>query len=149
MTLGDGSVLPADTVVIGIGAIPNTEWVASSGVALDVGILIDQHYGTPVDRVYAVGDCARVFDPVTSLHLRQEPGRERSTLRVAPARHILGRPAAKTVAPYFWSDQYGGLLQVCGAVPIGGRPTYVEGPPDAESFVAVFGAADDSTAGSR
>lgn len=146
VTLGDGRELPADTVVIGIGAIPNTEWVATSGVALDVGILTDQHCATAVGGVYAVGDCARVYDPVTGLHLRQEHWAGALDHSRRAARHILGLPLPKTVAPYFWSDQYGSRLQVCGAVPIGGRPTFIDGAPDSESFVAVFGAPEDPTA---
>lgn len=146
VTLGDGRQLPADTVVIGIGAIPNTEWVATSGVALDVGILTDHHCATAAGGVYAVGDCARVYDPVTGLHLRQEHWSGALDHSRRAARHILGLPLPKTVAPYFWSDQYGSRLQVCGVVPIGVHPTFVEGTADTDSFVAVFGAPDAPTA---
>jgi 3-phenylpropionate/trans-cinnamate dioxygenase ferredoxin reductase subunit len=52
----------------------------------------------------------------------------------------------KTVAPYFWSDQYGRRLQVCGAVPAGARPHLVEGSLDSGGFVATFGDPDNPVA---
>lgn len=146
VTLADGSELPADVVVIGIGAVPNTEWLKASGVALDTGVLTDADCATAVGGVYAVGDCARVYDPKTGLHLRQEHWSGALDHSRRAARRLLGLSAPKTVAPYFWSDQYGTRLQVCGAVPTGTDPIYVDGGPDTDSFVATFGAADRPSA---
>ncbi|PYE13278.1 3-phenylpropionate/trans-cinnamate dioxygenase ferredoxin reductase subunit [Williamsia limnetica] len=146
VTLADGSELPADVVVIGIGAVPNTEWLTASGVALDAGILTDADCATAVAGVYAVGDCARVHDPKTGLHLRQEHWSGALDHSRRAARRLLGLPAPKTVAPYFWSDQYGARLQVSGAVPTGTAPVYLDGGPDTDSFVATFGADPEPSA---
>jgi 3-phenylpropionate/trans-cinnamate dioxygenase ferredoxin reductase subunit len=146
VTLADGTELPADAVVIGIGAVPNTEWAAASGIAIDGGFLTDAQCATAVSGVYAVGDCARVFDPVTGLHVRQEHWSAALDHARRAARRLLQLDAPKTVAPYFWSDQYGHRLQVCGAVPPGTRPQFVEGSLDTGCFVAVFGDSDDPAA---
>jgi 3-phenylpropionate/trans-cinnamate dioxygenase ferredoxin reductase subunit len=146
VTLADGTELPADAVVIGIGAVPNTEWAAASGIAVDGGFLTDAHCATAVSGIYAVGDCARVFDPVTGLHVRHEHWSAALDHARRAARHLMQMDVPKTVAPYFWSDQYGRRLQVCGAVPAGARPHLVEGSLDGGGFVATFGDPDNPVA---
>src|SRR5205807_1272322 len=56
--LEDGSRLPADTVVVGVGSRPNVEWLAGSGIALENGVRCDAGGVTSVPGVVAVGDCA-------------------------------------------------------------------------------------------
>ncbi|HCB34581.1 MAG TPA: FAD-dependent oxidoreductase, partial [Acidimicrobiaceae bacterium] len=54
--LTDGTVLPADVVVVGIGVVPATGWLAGSGLALDDGVLCDGCGRAGAPGVYAVGD---------------------------------------------------------------------------------------------
>jgi 3-phenylpropionate/trans-cinnamate dioxygenase ferredoxin reductase subunit len=146
VTLGDGTELAADAVVIGIGALPNSEWAAASGIAIDGGFLTDAQCATAVSNIYAVGDCARVFDPITGLHVRHEHWSAALDHARRAARRLLHLAPPKHVAPYFWSDQYGLRLQVCGTVPAGQTPTFVEGSLDSAHFVAVYGEVDDPVA---
>ena len=70
--LTDGTRLPADVVVVGIGAIPNIEWLADSGVALGNGVLTDARGATTIPGVVAVGDCASTWSASAERHLRLE-----------------------------------------------------------------------------
>jgi 3-phenylpropionate/trans-cinnamate dioxygenase ferredoxin reductase component len=70
--LADGTVLPAATVLVGIGAVPNTEWLAGSGLDLRDGVRTDARGATGVPHVVAVGDCAASYQPGTGRHVRTE-----------------------------------------------------------------------------
>ncbi|SIR85897.1 NAD(P)/FAD-dependent oxidoreductase [Williamsia sterculiae] len=151
VTLADGTVLAADTVVIGIGARPETEWAASSGLAIDDGFVTDENCATSMPRVYAVGDCARVFDPLTGWHHRHEHWSAAVEHGRRAAAAILGSTPPRRRAVYFWSDQHGHRIQVCGSVPAGQAPTVVTGalhtPLDTGSeYLAVYGDPDDPVA---
>jgi NAD(P)H-nitrite reductase large subunit len=70
--LTDGTRLPANLVVVGIGATPNIEWLAHSGVALGNGILTDARGATDIPDVVAVGDCAVAWSASAERHVRIE-----------------------------------------------------------------------------
>ena len=70
--LTDGTRLPANLVVVGIGATPNIEWLAHSGVALGNGILTDARGATDIPDVVAVGDCAVASSASAERHVRIE-----------------------------------------------------------------------------
>lgn len=116
--LADGRELPADVVVVGIGAIPNTEWLAGSGLALDGGdpggVLTDAGCATDVPGIVAVGDCAASYRHFTGGVLRLEHWTNAVKQPSAGAATLLGAPAPKPDVPYFWSDQYGSRLQFAG-----------------------------------
>ncbi|GAA2559049.1 FAD-dependent oxidoreductase [Streptomyces levis] len=108
--LTDGRTLPADLVIVGIGATPNTSWLAGSALALRDGVLCDDGCVTALPQVVAVGDVARVGG-VRAEHwtsATQQP-------RVAVTNLLAGRTVATADAvPYFWSDQYGARIQFAG-----------------------------------
>ncbi len=132
--LGDGSTLPADAVVVGIGVRPSTGWLAGSGIALDTdgGVLCDA-YGAadPGRTVYAVGDVARCHDPRLDRHLRVEHWTNTVEQAEAVARTLAGpEPVAHRPDFFVWSDQYGGKITLLGR-PGPGQETDVvrsEGP---------------------
>ncbi len=70
--LAGGRVLDADVVLVGIGAVPNTAWLESSGIELGNGVLCDATGATSIPGVVAVGDCAAWWDPATTRHHRVE-----------------------------------------------------------------------------
>ncbi|MFI6349162.1 NAD(P)/FAD-dependent oxidoreductase [Streptomyces sp. NPDC050560] len=120
VTLADGARLAAGTVVVGIGCLPNTEWLAGSGVPLDDGIVTDEYCAVPgLDGVYAIGDVARWYDGRTATHRRVEHWTNAAEQAEAVARDLL-RPqrdaqrAPCRAAPYFWSDQHGVKIQMVG-----------------------------------
>ncbi|MGJ0121467.1 NAD(P)/FAD-dependent oxidoreductase [Williamsia sp. MIQD14] len=149
VTLGDGRILEADVVVVGIGSVPDTDWAAESGIALDDGFVTDAHGETSMPGVFAVGDCARSFDPATGTHVRRQHwGSAVDQARVV-ARRIAGLEPPPRRTPYFWSDQYGHRLQICGHIPVGVVPQVLDGSMDhgaTQGFLAVFGDRDLPTA---
>lgn len=115
--LSDGTVLPADVVVVGVGARPDTTWLASSGVGLDDGVLCDEYGRTSLPSVLAVGDVARRRVPSADAWLRSEHW----TAAVAQAEAVgisLARceedPVLPTDVAFFWTDQYELKVQVSG-----------------------------------
>lgn len=118
--LDDGTVLPADLVVLGIGVRPATGWLEGSGVPLhpdDRGVVVDATLATGVPGVYAAGDVAHVANPLyDNEHHRLEHWTNAADHGGAAARHLLDPAAAQPVetVPYFWSDWYGHRLQFVG-----------------------------------
>ncbi|MFJ5532029.1 NAD(P)/FAD-dependent oxidoreductase [Streptomyces sp. NPDC093261] len=108
--LSDGRVLPADTVIVGIGATPNTDWLAGSALTLHDGVLCDDGCVTALPQVVAVGDVARVGG-----HRAEHWTSATEQPRVA-VRNLLAGRTTETLRslPYFWSDQYGARLQFAG-----------------------------------
>ncbi|MFF3326284.1 NAD(P)/FAD-dependent oxidoreductase [Streptomyces sp. NPDC002889] len=139
--LQDGRRLPADTVVVGVGARPCVEWLDGSGLLLDNGVTCGADGRTSVDSVVAVGDCASWYDPLAGVHRRVEHwtgARERPDAAVAAL--LSGGAAAPGVPkpPYFWSDQYGVRIQFAGHSAGADSVTVEEGLPDDRSFLAVY-----------
>jgi 3-phenylpropionate/trans-cinnamate dioxygenase ferredoxin reductase component len=147
--LADGQELPADVVVVGIGSIPNTEWLAGSGLLgagpdgdLAGGVAITEDGATNLPGVVATGDCAAGFSRFAGRVVRyehwtnalQHPARAAATLLGVPA----PKPAATAGVPYFWSDQHGLKLQFAGHYHPGDEVEVVEGDVAAHSFVAVY-----------
>jgi 3-phenylpropionate/trans-cinnamate dioxygenase ferredoxin reductase subunit len=116
--LADESVLEADCLVVGVGTVPSTSWLAGSGLPVANGILCDENGRvTGSEHIYAVGDVAAWHSPEFGDQVRVEHwdsavGQAR---RVAQA--VMGRAgsaAGPRALPYFWSDQYDTRLQLLG-----------------------------------
>ena len=145
--LADGREVPGATVVVGIGATPNVEWLAGSGVTVDGGVRTDARCATNIPGVYAVGDCACSHNPFAGEALRLEHWTNALQQPEVAAAGILGRPATtRPAAPYFWSDQYGVRLQFAGHRRPGDTVEVVDGDPGARSFVAVYRRGDRAVA---
>jgi 3-phenylpropionate/trans-cinnamate dioxygenase ferredoxin reductase subunit len=140
--LAGGEVIDADVVVVGIGVIPSTDWLANSGLTVDNGVVCDDRLFA-AEGIVAGGDVARWnwrHDGAEEL-IRIEHWQVAAEMGVAAARSLLaGRSDAKafTPIPYFWSDQYGVRFQVLGN-PGGSDPVQiVEGSFEEGKFVALF-----------
>ncbi|MBA8796019.1 NADPH-dependent 2,4-dienoyl-CoA reductase/sulfur reductase-like enzyme [Friedmanniella endophytica] len=115
VALADGEVVPADVVVIGIGARPDVDWLAGSGVRTGPdGVRCDATGATTVPGVYALGDCACWFDPALGRHHRVEHWTDAKDRGPVVAAALLGAAPVAPRAPYFWSDQYGTKIQFAG-----------------------------------
>lgn len=117
----DGEELPADVVVVGIGAIPNTEWLEGSGLRVDDGVVCDDGGRTSAPGVYAVGDVARWRHGRLGTEQRVEQWQtavEQAAVVAANLAVDLGvaeaAPESWEAVPYFWSDQYEHKIQFCG-----------------------------------
>lgn len=143
--LGDGKVLPADVVVVGIGVVPNTEWLDGSGLEVGDGVVCDEALFA-ADGVVCAGDLCRW----TWRHLAEEQSVRiehweiASQMGSAAARSLMaGRSHAEPFdpVPYFWSEQYDVRIQVLGRPGATDEVAVVDGRIDAEDskFVAVYG----------
>jgi NADPH-dependent 2,4-dienoyl-CoA reductase/sulfur reductase-like enzyme len=116
VALSDGSRIEADVVVVGIGVIPNTEWLDGSGLTLDNGIVCHGS-GEAAPGVYAAGDVARVANQWLDDSPRIEHWTNAVEQGVHAAEHALAGPgtyASFSSVPYFWSDQYDRKIQFIG-----------------------------------
>ncbi len=114
VVLSDGSELPADLVVVGIGSRPATEWLDGSGVAVDNGVVCDEAGRTSAPHVWALGDVASWRD-ATGHQARVEHWSNVAEQARAVVPSILGKEAPElVVVPYFWSDQYDVKIQCLG-----------------------------------
>jgi len=137
--LTDGTRLPADVVVVGIGATPNIEWLARSGVALGNGVLTDARGATAIPGVVAVGDCAAAWSASAERHVRIEHWTHALEQPAAAVATLLGTGGpAPTSVPYFWSDQYGARIQFAGSRREGDIARVVEGSCADRSFLVVY-----------
>jgi NADPH-dependent 2,4-dienoyl-CoA reductase/sulfur reductase-like enzyme len=137
--LSDGTRLPADVVVMGIGATPNIEWLAHSGVALGNGVLTDARGATHIPGVVAVGDCAAAWSASAERHVRIEHWTNALEQPATAVATLLGAgEPAPTPVPYFWSDQYGARIQFAGSRREGDVARVVEGSCADRSFLVVY-----------
>ncbi|PBC36442.1 FAD-dependent oxidoreductase [Rhodococcus sp. ACS1] len=136
--LRDGTILPADTVVVGIGAVPNVEWAGDSELLVDDGFVTDAQCRTNVPGVYAIGDCAQSFDETHQSHHRSEHWSNAVAQAGAVADTILASTPGPAAIPYFWSHQYGKMLQFAGTRNATDEVRFVDGDPGTGSFVATY-----------
>ena len=115
--LSDASTLRAETVVVGIGAIPNDQWLHGSGLVIDDGVVCDAHLAAVgAAHVFAVGDVARWPHPELDALVRSEHWTNAADQARCVARNI-ARPGAREIfSPfgYVWSDQYDWKVQLAG-----------------------------------
>lgn len=139
--LEDGRSIPADIVVVGVGARPCVEWLEGSGIALDNGVKCGMDGRTSLAGVVAVGDCANWYDPRVGHHRRVEHwtgARERPDAAVATL--LAGGAVEPGVPrpPYFWSDQYGVKIQFAGHAVGADTVTVEAGTTDDRDVLAVY-----------
>ncbi|MGO9182494.1 NAD(P)/FAD-dependent oxidoreductase [Mycobacterium sp.] len=114
VVLTDGTELPADLVVVGIGSHPATEWLAGSGVEVDDGVICDEAGRTSAPNVWALGDVASWRD-ATGHQARVEHWSNVADQARAVVPAMLGQEVPTVVVvPYFWSDQYDVKIQCLG-----------------------------------
>jgi len=118
--LGDGRVVEADTVVVGVGITPNTRLAEATGLAVDNGVIVDEHLATTDPDVFAAGDVANTFYPLLGTHLRLEHWSAALNQGPVVAANMMGRPASYDRVPYFFSDQYDMGMEYSGYVARGG-----------------------------
>ncbi|OBH82127.1 NAD(P)/FAD-dependent oxidoreductase [Mycobacterium sp. E2989] len=144
--LTDGSQVPADLVIVGLGVTPATDWLDGSGVRVDDGVICDAGgvaEGSTSDApVVAAGDVARWWHPLYERHLRTEHWEDAGRQGATAARTLLAGPEPAELhaeLPYFWSDQYDVKLQMLGVPTDYDAVEIVEGHPDTWEFVAAYG----------
>jgi 3-phenylpropionate/trans-cinnamate dioxygenase ferredoxin reductase subunit len=137
--LTDGSRLPADVVVLGLGTVPETGWLTDSGLDLRDGVVCDGHLAAVgAEGVYAVGDLARWRHPRYGEDVRVEHWTNAVETAAVVAANLTGEATVHDSVPYVWTDQLGAKLQVFGQVRPQDELRVVFGDLDG-SFVAITG----------
>ncbi|WP_243073858.1 NAD(P)/FAD-dependent oxidoreductase [Microbacterium sp. SS28] len=113
-----GEVVPADLVVIGVGAVPNTSLAEEAGIRVEGGILADAALRTDAPDVFAAGDVANAFHPVVQRHLRSEHWDNALKAGSVAARSMLGIAASHNSIPYFYTDQFDLGMELSGYAPL-------------------------------
>jgi len=137
--LADGTVIPADAVVVGIGAAPNTELAEQAGLAVDNGVLVSAALRSSDPDIYAVGDIANAEHPFVGTRIRVEHWANALNQPAVAAGAMLGNDVSYDALPYFYTDQYDLGMEYVGHAPPGSySQVVVRGDLPAREFVAFW-----------
>jgi NADPH-dependent 2,4-dienoyl-CoA reductase/sulfur reductase-like enzyme len=138
--LGDGALVEADVVVVGVGVVPDTAWLDGSGLVLDDGVVCDEACAA-APGVVAAGDVARWPNPLfDGTPMRLEHWTNATEQGVHAARTLLGDVTPFAPVPFVWSDQYDRKIQTVGRVAADADVHVAHGTLEERQFVALFGA---------
>jgi 3-phenylpropionate/trans-cinnamate dioxygenase ferredoxin reductase subunit len=141
-------VLPADLVVVGIGAVPRTLLAEAAGLEVDGGVVTDAAFRTSDADVLAVGDVASVFLPFLGSHLRTEHWANAEHAGKAAGRSLAGDAVEYDEIPYFYTDQYDLGMEYSGYGPLAaGVSPLFRGDREGREFVAFWMRDDQVVAG--
>ncbi len=139
--LSDGSDVVADVVVVGVGVVPNTEWLQGSGVPVDDGVLCDASC-LAAEGVVAAGDVARWPNELFGEVMRVEHWDNAAAQGAHAARRLLSADTGPfSPVPWFWSDQYDRKIQLAGRVRPDDEIRVVAGSTGERRFAALYGRA--------
>jgi 3-phenylpropionate/trans-cinnamate dioxygenase ferredoxin reductase subunit len=141
VVLSDGSVWPADLVLVGIGVVPNSELARDAGLSISNGIVVDPVLRTEDESIYAIGDCADHPNPFANPlpgsfrggRARIESVQNAVDQAKCIAAAIVGHPEDYRAVPWFWTDQYDIKLQMAG-LSGGSGQVAVRGELDSRKF---------------
>ncbi len=139
--LADGATLEADLLVVGIGVVPNTDWLEGSGLTLDDGVVCDETCLAAPD-VAAAGDVARWANPRYGEVMRVEHWDNAVQQGVHAARRLLQSDEEATPyapVPWFWTDQYDRKVQLAGRPHTDDEVRVVAGSTAEHRFAAFYG----------
>jgi len=131
--LTDGTVLECATVLVGIGATPETKLAEEAGLEIDNGIIVDEHTQTSVPNIWAAGDCSNFPYPRYGRRVRLESVPNAIEQAKVTAANMLGDNKVHNALPWFWSDQYDVKLQTVGLMQ-GFDDLILRGKPENKSF---------------
>ncbi len=137
LELHDDTTVPADLVLCGIGAQPNSEIAGAAGLAVKNGILVDDHSETSRRDIFAIGDVASRRGPNGGSARRLESWDNALQQAERLADRICGLDAAAAKPCWFWTDQLGRNIQVLGEIPADSLPIF-RGDPAAGPFTVIY-----------
>jgi 3-phenylpropionate/trans-cinnamate dioxygenase ferredoxin reductase subunit len=135
--LGDGRLIEADFVVAGVGVQPRTALAEAAGLAIDNGILVDEHLRTSAPNIFAAGDVANIAHPFFGERIRVEHWHNALEQGPAAARAMLGSTDPYDRIPYFFSDQYDVGMEYAGYAREWDRVVF-RGDPAGREFIAFW-----------
>ena len=135
----DGLVLPADIVVVGVGAQPNVELAQEAGLRVDNGVLVDEYFHTSAADITAAGDVANVWHRAIGQRIRSEHWRNAIKTGEAAARSMLGIREPYAEVPYFYTDQFEISMEYSGyGVLASDADLVIRGDVEALKFIAFW-----------
>ena len=135
--LGDGAVIDADAVVVGVGVTPNVDLARQAGLEVDDGVLVNASLRTSDAHVFAAGDVANAEHPVLGRRIRVEHWANALHQPEVAAQSILGRDAVYDRLPYFFTDQYDLGMEYVGYASAD-DDVVVRGDLEGREFVALW-----------
>jgi NADPH-dependent 2,4-dienoyl-CoA reductase/sulfur reductase-like enzyme len=134
-----GTELPADVVLVGIGAVLNDGLAKSAGLEVNRGVVTDAALRTSDPDIFAAGDVASSYHPLLGRHLHVDHWSNALNGGKAVALSMLGEQVEYNRVPYFYSDQYD-LGMECAGLPLPGTYDQVvyRGNADALEFIAFW-----------
>ncbi|MDT7619019.1 MAG: 3-phenylpropionate/trans-cinnamate dioxygenase ferredoxin reductase component [Pseudonocardiales bacterium] len=132
-----GERFPADVVVVGIGMVPNDDLALRAGLAVENGVVVDEHCRTSDPDVFAIGDVANAPNPLLGERMRVEHWQNAQHQAKVVAKNMVGGDVVFAEVPWVWSDQYEHTIQITGRP----RPTdqvHLRGDIDGWRFSAVL-----------
>ena len=114
LALAGGGWLPADEVVTAVGVRPEVGWLDGSGITIDNGVAADEQLRTSLPGVLAVGDCMAFWSLRYRRRLRFEHWDVALRAPAVAAANLLGGAETYDPVPYFWSEQFGRMVQYIG-----------------------------------
>ncbi|BAK66795.1 FAD-dependent oxidoreductase [Sphingobium sp. SYK-6] len=136
--LADGTIIPTDAVIVGIGIVPETGPLLLAGASGGNGVDVDEYCLTSLPDVYAIGDCAAHENRFAEgRRVRVESVQNANDQARTAVQHIIGTPAPYDAVPWFWSNQYDLRLQTVGLA-VAHDERVVRGDPATRSFSVVY-----------
>jgi len=135
--LSDGTVLPATILVVRVGVVPRVELAETAGLAVDNGIVVDEHLATSAPGIFAAGDVANAFHPRYGNRIRLEHWSAALNQGPVAARSMLGKATTYDRTPYFFSDQYDLGMEYRGWAP-GFDQVVLRGDPAGRAFLSFW-----------
>jgi len=117
--LADGTIIPCDAVVVGIGVTPRVALAQAVGLDIENGIAVDSMLRTSDPAIYAAGDVCSFFHPLYGRQIRLESWKNAEDQARIAARNMLGYEETCSAVPWFWSDQYDMTIQIAGLPALG------------------------------
>lgn len=139
LVLSDGTTVPGDVVLVGIGVEPRTAWLDGSGVDVDGGVVCGADGRSSVDGVWAIGDVSRWWLPSHDVHRRIEHWTNASEQAGVVARNLLGAQEQHDPVAYVWSDQYATKWQLVGLPAPTDDVTLLHVGPKGDKLLCVYG----------
>jgi len=137
LDLAGGGSIEADMVLTGVGVRPETAWLEGSGLALENGVVVDERLRTGRAGVFAVGDCAAWWSPRFGRRLRVEHWDTALNAPDVAAANLLGGERSYDAVPYFWSEQFGRMVQYAGHHPVADTMVW-RGDPDGSGWAVCW-----------
>ena len=134
---GAGDQVDCDLVVVGVGVAPRTRLAESAGIAVDNGVLVDEHLQTSVPGIFAAGDIANAEHPFYGERVRVEHWANALNQGPVAAHGMLGQPATFDKLPFFYSDQYDTGMEYSGYTRSWDKVVF-RGDPATREFIAFW-----------